>query len=292
MPEPDRNNSNVLFNEYVNKLSYQELQDICRKLDVDNTGTKEQLIVKIGNTVKRPPSEVKCAITMELPFDPVKAKDGRIYERSAVENHLQKSKTSPVTNEPMARQLVDAPQHRFLVELLIKMGIISGELLDSWKIKEKEKEEMDALLKLASGGDKHAMSTAGTNYRFGREGFRKDLKLAYVWFHKAHVAGSVRATANLGDLLCKGKGGVKANHQLGMMYIAMAAGQGSKYAAYKLADAFSYGKYGTPVDKEAALRWAHKALNDDENGTMLRDTTRTDAQKLLDELMSDNATVS
>lgn len=45
-----------------------------------------------------------CPITQEIMFEPVVAKDGFTYEREAIEDHLSRNHTSPITNEP----LVDA----------------------------------------------------------------------------------------------------------------------------------------------------------------------------------------
>ena len=45
--------------------------------------------------------EFLCPITQELPLDPVTAEDGRVYERRAIENWLDRqrgSAKSPITN--------------------------------------------------------------------------------------------------------------------------------------------------------------------------------------------------
>ena len=42
-----------------------------------------------------------CPITHQLFVDPYMAADGRLYEKEPLQKWLNKSKTSPVTNEPM-----------------------------------------------------------------------------------------------------------------------------------------------------------------------------------------------
>ena len=51
-------------------------------------------------------NELVCAITLELPFEPVMAEDGRIYEKDAIETWIRRRVEigepikSPSTNEP------------------------------------------------------------------------------------------------------------------------------------------------------------------------------------------------
>ena len=55
-----------------------------------------------------------CPITLDLPYDPVTAADGRIYERLAIEAHINNNSNrilkSPMTNESMGRALLPSPQ--------------------------------------------------------------------------------------------------------------------------------------------------------------------------------------
>ena len=55
---------------------------------------------KFKKTVDDSASEILCPITQELPIDPVMAEDGRVYERSAIEDWLKLKSTSPKTNKP------------------------------------------------------------------------------------------------------------------------------------------------------------------------------------------------
>ena len=113
---------------------------------------------------------------------------------------------------------------------------------------------MEALLKKAEGGDAKAMYHVGVLFKIGTEGFKKDRSTAFSWFKKAHEAGSVPGTAVHGGCLC-----YDGYHQTGMMYMGIAAAQGSDYAAYELGMAFADGKFNTRVNRKDAIHWLKKA---------------------------------
>ena len=68
--------------------------------------------------------EMVCCITLELPFDPVTAEDGRVYERKAIQEYFKgKSDSeikSPYTRKPMGKRLFPAMQHKNMIEILIE----------------------------------------------------------------------------------------------------------------------------------------------------------------------------
>ena len=47
------------------------------------------------------PQSFKCPITLQIMRDPVIDPEGNTYERSAIESHLQRSQTSPMTRSPL-----------------------------------------------------------------------------------------------------------------------------------------------------------------------------------------------
>ena len=53
-------------------------------------------------------TELRCPITQELPFDPVMAEDGRIYERKAILQWFsgKRNPTSPITGARMGLRLL------------------------------------------------------------------------------------------------------------------------------------------------------------------------------------------
>lgn len=217
-------------------------------------------------------ADLICPITHDLPFDPVTAKDGRVYERDAIEEHISRSQQngrsfrSPITNESMEPLLLPSPQIKSLIETLIANGSITGEMASSYKQKKQAKVHVDRLLNKARNGDADAMYDAYVNYKSGCNHFKKDNREAYRFLKNAYAAGNVEATAVLGLCFCTGKVEnfvVPKNETKGMVLIALAAQAGSDYAAYLLGTHFASGKYGLPVDVEEAIHWLEVSLNRD-----------------------------
>ena len=74
--------------------------------------------------------ELLCPITLALPKHPVVAEDGRVYERHAVQRWLDTSRTSPTTNLPMGRTLVDVPHVRNVVDAIVKSGVLPDDVVE------------------------------------------------------------------------------------------------------------------------------------------------------------------
>lgn len=225
-----------------------------------------------------------CAIMHELPFDPVTAEDGRVYERSAIEAHIKSKRRrelkSPISNEPMGQKLFPAPQIKSLIETLIEHGSIEGDLLDAWKAKEAQKKAAEDLLKKAEGGNAAAMYDVYWSYRDGNDFFKKDVELAFKWLEKAYAAGNVRAMVRKGIAYING-GVLRKNKMEGMVLIARAAEKGSDLAAYKLGSFYGYGKHGLSVDTTEAVFWLRKALSGDCPHRHARDSQREKANSML-----------
>ncbi|CAB9523620.1 Sel1 domain protein repeat-containing protein [Seminavis robusta] len=241
-----------------------------------------------ANKRKRDPAdELICPISLELPWDPVTAEDGRVYERISIETHIKnhpRGLKSPITNKKMGKKLVPAIQHRNMTDILVEDGVILGDLAAKWKEKVNQKKEMEELLKKADAGGACAMYNLGVNYENGYDGFNEDEKLAFQWYSRAHKAGNVRGTSSVGMHLLNGWG-VAKNEKLGLVHLSSAAGQGSNYAAKWLGVAFANGEYGLSVDKAMAISWLEKAVGDCPEGP-LTDESIQDAQQELDELKS------
>jgi len=207
-----------------------------------------------------------CVISHALPFDPVTAEDGHLYERSAIEQYIARSKKrkillkSPATNESMGQQLLDSPQIKSVIESLIENCSITDKLASTWKKNENEKKRAGEWLKKAENGNANAMYEVYNDlYKHGCEGFKKDRKLGHQWLKRAHEAGSVKATASLGHVLLGSD--VPKNRANGLVLTTTAAKDGSNLAAYHLGCAFAQGKYGLPVDIAQAIGWLEKALD-------------------------------
>jgi TPR repeat protein len=114
-------------------------------------------------------------------------------------------------------------------------------------------------LKKAERGDPEAMWKLGVKYSYGTLGFKKDDKLALKWYTKCHEAGNVKGTALMGYYMYKGKGGARKNCPEGIVYLGIAAAQGSNFAAYHLVMAWADGLHGMGVNKDEAIRWLETA---------------------------------
>jgi len=80
-------------------------------------------------------AELVCPITFSLPVDPVMAEDGKVYERSAIEEYLNKQHKSPWTNLPMGTNLLPALQIKNMIRTMVTSGTLTGDKVDEWKLK-------------------------------------------------------------------------------------------------------------------------------------------------------------
>ena len=113
--------------------------------------------------------EFICPITQELPFDPVMAKDGKIYERTAILEWFRKKDgdaTSLSTGKVIDTELVPAVQVRNTIESLIKSGAIEGEIAEAWRKKLAAETRVKDTRTKAEGGDGNAMYLLGVWYQF------------------------------------------------------------------------------------------------------------------------------
>ena len=81
-----------------------------RKRTLDDASAETK---RFKSAIEDSAAEFVCPITQELPLDPVMAADGRVYERSAIEEWIAKGNgKSPSTNEKMGTKLLPALQVR------------------------------------------------------------------------------------------------------------------------------------------------------------------------------------
>ena len=120
-----------------------------------------------------------CPITYALLFDPVEAEDGRLYERAAIEEYLERKANdgmvvkSPVTNEEMGKRLVPATHVKAAITKLVESGQVDAETTATWKQARMHLAQVNALRAKAEAGDAHAMGRLGFSYRDGTRGLAK-----------------------------------------------------------------------------------------------------------------------
>ena len=123
------------------------------------------------NTLDVMVDELLCPITQQLPVDPVLAEDGRVYDRKAIQEWIDKTKKlekartstsvlwqrtsneekvfvarSPSTNEKMGLKLTEAKHVRNTIEHLVKSGAVEddkAEAVKEWLATEKAANEGD-----------------------------------------------------------------------------------------------------------------------------------------------------
>ena len=220
-------------------------------------------------------AELVCAITQELPVDPVTARDGRVYERAAIEKWFAKGKSgskSPVTNEPMGRQLLPAVQVRNMIERMVKSGALKGEKVDAWVAKIEIDDKRAKTFAAANGGDVDAMLLLHEAYSLGNNylGFEFNGAEYVRWAKKASDAGSAIGTCLLAHHYELGYGmegkWKKPNRMLAMHLYTRSAMDGCAKACYVLGERFAKGWKAdklTLVDRDydAAALWLRKAAD-------------------------------
>lgn len=238
-----------------------------------------------------------CPITLELPFEPVTASDGIVYEESAISKHIATARDngqtlrSPVTNEPMKVELFPSPRTKNVIQSLIDNGVIVGNFVNTWNSRIKQEKAKKTLLQKAEAGDAASMFRVGWRYACGVDGFKQSDALAFSWYKRAHNAGNVEATLLLGLCYAGGKG-VQRNLLHAAAYLGIAAGQGSDEAAYVLGEAYTGDLFSGMTDHVEAIRWLEKSL--DPNCTVqhlvdyMKDTARQKLKELREQSSSED----
>ena len=219
-------------------------------------------------------SHLMCAITYDLPVDPVTAEDGNIYERSAIENWLCRKETSPRTNQPMGTQLLPAKQVRAMIESLVKAEALPAEKIAAWQARIKEQEEVAELERSAAAGDVSAMIELSSLLFNGERGCKIDKVESFRLVERAAKLGSVDGLGRLGVRYLQG-GGVMKDEAMGLMLITEAAALGLLGSCYRLGVMHAEGKHGVPLDFSLARKWFQRAVRsgDKDPSLLERDST-------------------
>jgi len=243
-----------------------------REVHADLDDLEEALVVK-EEELKRTKTSVcaaarnlVCAISQELPIDPVSAEDGFLYEKREILEWMRKKRanleviTSPITNEKMNTKLLPVVQVRNIIKELVDNGVIVGKLAAHWKKAMAAKGKVDETKKRAGGGDADSMYALGEWYFHGQHGLPEHDFESYRWFKKAADLDDTRAMAKAGWYLMTGLG-AKKNVSHGMMLLTSAAERGSDLACYNLGWINLEGMHGLPKDKNKAMHWYKRATD-------------------------------
>ena len=206
--------------------------------------------------------ELLCPITQELPLDPVTAEDGRVYERSAIEEWLATNEKSPHTNEPMGGMLFPATQVKNLIASMVRSGALGGDKAGAWQKKLRDEKKGKETRRRAEAGDVRAMVHLGRMYRTGTYGVPEDPAQSFKWAKRAAYLDHPPAIVDLAGCYSHGTG-VPEDDTRALMLLTQAATMGSSYACYVLALAYDdQMDFQLAKDRECARYWAKKALDD------------------------------
>ena len=210
---------------------------------------------RLKESVDTVASELMCAISHELPVNPVTAEDGQVYERSAIEAWIARPGVlkSPKLNTPMGPRLFPSTQARNIIEQMVRSGAISGPKADAWAKKLADEKDGKELRAMAEGGDAAAMYHLGMLYSTGAMGLSKDLKQAAGWWQRGHDLGDATCTTMLGLCYARGEGVEKHGLHAACLF-GIAAGSGSESGCFYLAHSFANGWFGLRNAREAT-RW-------------------------------------
>lgn len=210
--------------------------------------------------------ELTCAITHELPLDPVTAEDGRLYERSAIAQWLANNRRSPVTQEQMGTRLFPAVQFRCMIEKMVRSGALSGTNVEAWQKKVAQEDRLREVRALAEGGDVKNMLKMAEWYRWGEMALPKDRDQAMRWVQKAidgtqsnQGAMYARALALAAWIMLAGVTNECNNQTVAICMLSEAAMLGHGGACCSLGKWFANGSHGLPRDVKQAHKWFCKA---------------------------------
>jgi Sel1 repeat len=208
-----------------------------------------------------------CALTGKLPLDPVLADDECLYERTALEKHIQSHAAasrvllSPTKKEHMSKRFTRAPQVKRVIQELIETGVLTGHLAQDWKERQRLERTVEELKKDAAEGDVSAMISLGEYYRTGAGRQEKDAsRQSFQYWDQARKHGSIIGTAYVGEMWMNGIGTTQ-HQRKGIMYLSLAAKGGSDLAAYWLGSALADGTHGLPVDREEGIDWLKQSVS-------------------------------
>ena len=155
-------------------------------------------IKKLRSAIDQAAEDFLCPISQELPVDPVTAEDGRIYERSEIQRHIDQRAgdlRSPMTNEPMGKKLLPSAQTRSMIRTLVRTGAIGGDKAARWEERLKDEEQLQTWRRRAEDGDGEAMRSLGEAYWNGEHGLKEDVAAGYRWYKKGADLGHASCMA-------------------------------------------------------------------------------------------------
>ncbi len=189
---------------------------------------------------------LSCPITQELFIDPVTARDGKVYERSAIVEAFKRNKRSPITNVEIEPTLLDARHVIDIIENAIKTGDINGDAAEEWQhktaVQEQERQQLRDKRKslqdaAASGNDEKAIIKLAVAYESGQFGFPKSLTASIDLLEQGSKKNMTNCMIFLSLYLLRST--AHASIASGMSWMATSAAAGNRVACMILGIAFA-----------------------------------------------------
>jgi len=212
-----------------------------------------------------------CPITHGLMVDPVTAEDGHTYERSAIENWLQRKTSSPLdpSKTIQAQDLIVARIVQHTIQTLIESGTVDRKLSDDWKEKRREMDlekahkifEEGCILDAAKLGLPRAQGEVAGWYLKGSHGMAINYDKCFDWASKAVDGNDSLGQHYLGSLFKKGLGREK-DLSMAILCYENVAKQGFTASMWNLG--MLYENEGCKLDHEflrKAAKWYKKAAD-------------------------------
>lgn len=201
--------------------------------------------------------QLMCPITHQLLIDPVVAEDGKVYERTAIEDWLEKNKRSPITNLPMGATLFAATHVKSLIELTVSYDTLSEEMVSVWKqrmeAREKIQTSIEKARRAAEGGNIEAAWMLGNLYFVGCPEVPRDLAVAFGHYKRAAEAGHADSAGSTAQAYLCGFG-VAKNEAQALRWPSVASERGGVLGKWVLSHFYERGTLGMPVDMELSFQ--------------------------------------
>ena len=182
------------------------------------------------------------------------AEDGRVYERNAIQSHIDASKSngrtlkSPMTNQPIGTKLLANPQARNIIEAAIQNGDMREDLARGWEEKMRLKQELESSLRAARAGHGGDAVKVAETFQFGTEITKKDSVEAAKWWKVAAQAGECLGLLMHGRTILS----TSPEDKYGVSCLTEAAASGCSLACLYVGEIYSNG----PRDEFHAVRSA------------------------------------
>jgi hypothetical protein len=168
--------------------------------------------------------EFMCPICNMLPFDPVIAEDGFVYDKECIGKFIAIGR-SPMTGEQMGATLISSISVRETIQVLAQCVGIDTALLGAWPKKQENLNDFSVTKTKAVQGDVEHIMILAKWYLFGdKDGIDRDAKLGYEWCERAADLDNSLGKAYQGVCLVCGLG-VERDFEEGNDLLVEAASQ-------------------------------------------------------------------